>query len=163
MGTGNDGWMRRFVLTITCPDRTGIVAAVTGFIASHGGSVVEAAQHGDLDTARFFQRIEVSADSLPFGVDEFDRTEPSTSITRTDPRDAPLPISPRHDSQAMALIQRPDQQHAVIPASSRRGRSFAIPARTSQPPDALVSVVAFGGSESHDVVVAAPSNYTGAR
>jgi hypothetical protein len=28
---------------------------------------------------------------------------------------------------------------------------------------ALISVVAFGGSESHDVVVAAPANYDGAR
>ena len=33
--------------------------------------MVEAAQHGDLNTGRFFQRIEVLADSLPFGVDEF--------------------------------------------------------------------------------------------
>jgi formyltetrahydrofolate hydrolase len=32
-GTGWDD-MRRYVLTITCPDRIGIVAAVTGFIAS---------------------------------------------------------------------------------------------------------------------------------
>jgi formyltetrahydrofolate deformylase len=63
--------MRRFVLTVTCPDRTGIVAAVTGFIASNGGWVVEAAQHGDLVTGRFFQRIEVLADTLPFGIDEF--------------------------------------------------------------------------------------------
>ncbi len=63
--------MRRFVLTVTCPDRTGIVAAVTGFIASHGGWVVEAAQHGDLVTGRFFQRIEVLADTLPFGIAEF--------------------------------------------------------------------------------------------
>lgn len=66
-----DEEMRRFVLTVTCPDRTGIVAAVTGFIASYGGSVVEAAQHGDLTTGMFFQRIEVLADSLPFGPDEF--------------------------------------------------------------------------------------------
>jgi len=44
---------------------------VTGFIASHGGWVVEAAQHGDLTTGRFFQRIEILADSLPFGPDEF--------------------------------------------------------------------------------------------
>ena len=63
--------MRRFVLTITCPDRTGIVAAVSGFIASHGGWVVEAAQHGDLATGQFFQRIEVLAESLPFGPEEF--------------------------------------------------------------------------------------------
>lgn len=63
--------MRRLVLTVTCPDGTGIVAAVTGFIASHGGWVVEAAQHGDLATGRFFQRIEVLADTLAFGPEEF--------------------------------------------------------------------------------------------
>ncbi len=63
--------MRRLVLTVTCPDGTGIVAAVTGFIASHGGWVVEAAQHGDLGTGQFFQRIEVLADSLPFGPEGF--------------------------------------------------------------------------------------------
>jgi formyltetrahydrofolate deformylase len=56
---------------MTCPDRTGIVAAVSSFIASHGGWVVEAAQHGDLTTGQFFQRIEVLADSLPFGPEEF--------------------------------------------------------------------------------------------
>jgi formyltetrahydrofolate deformylase len=59
--------MRRYVLTITCPDRVGIVAAVTGLIAGHGGSVLEAAQHGDLQTGRFFLRIEIVADSLPAG------------------------------------------------------------------------------------------------
>ena len=63
--------MRRLILTVSCPDGTGIVAAVTGFIAAHNGWVVEAAQHGDLNTGRFFQRIEVLADSLPFGVEEF--------------------------------------------------------------------------------------------
>ena len=59
--------MRRYVLTITCPDRVGIVAAVTGLIATKGGSVLEAAQHGDLDSERFFLRVEVIADSLPAG------------------------------------------------------------------------------------------------
>ncbi len=64
--------MRRYVLTITCPDRVGIVAAVTGLIAGRGGSVLEAAQHGDLDSGRFFLRIEIVAESLPagFGPDE---------------------------------------------------------------------------------------------
>jgi formyltetrahydrofolate deformylase len=64
--------MRRYILTITCPDRVGIVAAVTGLIAGRGGSVLQAAQHGDLDSGRFFLRIEVVADSLPegFGPDE---------------------------------------------------------------------------------------------
>lgn len=59
--------MRRYILTINCPDRVGIVAAVTGLIAGQGGSVLEAAQHGDLATDRFFLRIEIVADSLPQG------------------------------------------------------------------------------------------------
>jgi formyltetrahydrofolate deformylase len=63
--------MRRYILTVTCPDRPGIVAAVATLIASHGGSVLEAAQHGDLSTGRFFLRIEVLADTFPFGPDGF--------------------------------------------------------------------------------------------
>ncbi|MFZ0251124.1 MAG: formyltetrahydrofolate deformylase [Acidimicrobiales bacterium] len=59
--------MRRYVLTVTCPDRVGIVAAVTGLIAARGGSVLQAGQHGDLDSGRFFLRIEVVAESLPQG------------------------------------------------------------------------------------------------
>jgi len=58
------------VLTVTCPDRTGIVAAVSTFIAAHGGWVLEAAQHGDLTTGRFFLRIEIIAETLPFGPEE---------------------------------------------------------------------------------------------
>ena len=59
--------MRRYILTITCPDRVGIVAAVTGLLAGRGGSVLEAAQHGDLASGRFFLRIEIVAESLPAG------------------------------------------------------------------------------------------------
>jgi formyltetrahydrofolate deformylase len=64
---------RRYILTITCPDRVGIVAAVTGFIAGLGGWVLEAAQHGDLTTGRFFLRIEIIADSLPIELAELGR------------------------------------------------------------------------------------------
>ena len=63
--------MRRLILTVTCPDGVGIVAAITGFIADHGGWVLEAAQHGDLDTGQFFLRIEIVADSLPFDIQGF--------------------------------------------------------------------------------------------
>jgi formyltetrahydrofolate deformylase len=47
----------RLILTITCPDRAGIVAAVTGFLAEHGAFIVESAQFGDPVEQRFFQRI----------------------------------------------------------------------------------------------------------
>ena len=64
---GHHGDVRRYVLTLTCPDRTGIVAAVSGLVASLGGWVLEAAQHADLETGRFFLRMEIKADTLPFG------------------------------------------------------------------------------------------------
>lgn len=46
-----------FILTITCPDRVGIVAAVTGFLGTQDGFITEAAQYGDPVSARFFMRI----------------------------------------------------------------------------------------------------------
>lgn len=51
-------------LVVSCPDRVGIVARVSGFIAGHGGSITEANQHSDLETGRFFMRYEILADSI---------------------------------------------------------------------------------------------------
>ena len=62
---------RRYTLTISCPDRSGIIAAVSGFIAKHNGWIVEASYHTDLETQRFFMRQEILAGSLPFDLDEF--------------------------------------------------------------------------------------------
>ncbi|MDU0291406.1 formyltetrahydrofolate deformylase [Saccharothrix longispora] len=61
---------RRYVITFGCPDRTGIVARISSFLAEHGGWIVEAAYHTDPATNWFFTRQEVRADSLPFEVDE---------------------------------------------------------------------------------------------
>ena len=62
---------RRYTLTISCPDRSGIIAAVSGFVAQHGGWIVEASYHTDELTQRFFMRQEIRADSLPFDLNEF--------------------------------------------------------------------------------------------
>jgi len=62
---------RRYTLTISCPDRAGIIAAVSGFIAQHGGFIVEASYHTDQESQRFFMRQEIRADSLPFDLEEF--------------------------------------------------------------------------------------------
>ena len=64
---------RHYTLTISCPDRAGIIAAVSGFIAQHGGFIVEASYHTELEAQRFFMRQEIRADSLPFEVDELGR------------------------------------------------------------------------------------------
>lgn len=62
---------RRYTLTISCPDRVGIIAAVTGFVARHSGWIVEASYHTDLEAQRFFMRQEIRADSLSLDPAEF--------------------------------------------------------------------------------------------
>ncbi|TYL51930.1 formyltetrahydrofolate deformylase [Nocardioides sp. BGMRC 2183] len=54
-----------FVLVLDCPDRPGIVHAVSGFLVSRGGNILESQQCDDRATGRFFMRIDfaVAADS----------------------------------------------------------------------------------------------------
>lgn len=60
-----------YTLTIACPDRVGIVAKVSNFLAMYGGWITEANHHSDLEAQRFFMRNEIRASSLPFGIEEF--------------------------------------------------------------------------------------------
>jgi formyltetrahydrofolate deformylase len=46
-------------LLISCPDRRGIIAAVTGFIADHEGNILDLDQHSDPINRQFFMRIEI--------------------------------------------------------------------------------------------------------
>jgi formyltetrahydrofolate deformylase len=47
----------QFVVTLSCPDRPGIVAAVSGHLAAQDNNILEAQQFDDTDTGRFFMRI----------------------------------------------------------------------------------------------------------
>ena len=62
---------RFYTLTASCPDRVGIIARVTGFIAEHKGWILESSFHADDIDGRYFMRIEVRADSLPFDLAQF--------------------------------------------------------------------------------------------
>ncbi|MCI5073870.1 formyltetrahydrofolate deformylase [Oricola sp.] len=57
---------RQFVVTLTCEDRPGIVAAVTTELAAIGANIAESNQFWDRQTNRFFLRIAFTA---PDGVD----------------------------------------------------------------------------------------------
>jgi formyltetrahydrofolate deformylase len=50
-----------WVLTLSCPDRPGIVAAVAVLLAEHGGNITESQQFGDPETGQFFMRVQVAA------------------------------------------------------------------------------------------------------
>ncbi len=57
----------QYVLTFSCPDRPGIVNAVSGLLFGHGGNILESQQYGDTETGRFFMRTVFSlADASTF-------------------------------------------------------------------------------------------------
>ena len=51
-----------YVLTLSCPDRLGLVHAVSGFLLEHGGNIEEAAQYNDQATGLFFMRVQFACD-----------------------------------------------------------------------------------------------------
>src|SRR5438477_279837 len=53
-----------YVLTLSCPDKPGIVHAVSGFLLERGGNIEEAAQYNDHGTGLFFMRVQFACDQL---------------------------------------------------------------------------------------------------
>ena len=60
----------QLVVTLSCPDRPGIVHAVTGVIGESGGNVIQSQQFGDPDTGTFFMRVEVDSPKGRAPIDE---------------------------------------------------------------------------------------------
>ena len=51
-----------YILTLSCPDRMGIVHAVSGFLLDNGSNIEEAGQYNDPDTGLFFMRVQFACD-----------------------------------------------------------------------------------------------------
>lgn len=49
--------MTRYVLTVTCPSRRGIVAAIANYLADAGCNIVDSAQFDDFESGNFFMRV----------------------------------------------------------------------------------------------------------
>src|SRR6478609_6639082 len=54
----------QFVLTLSCPDRPGIVSAVSTFLAHNGQNILDAQQFDDTETNKFFMRVVFTAADL---------------------------------------------------------------------------------------------------
>lgn len=59
VGTGGNGG---YVLTLSCPDKRGIVHAVASFLMMTGCNIVDSQQFGDRDTGLFFMRVHFTAE-----------------------------------------------------------------------------------------------------
>ncbi|GIH27434.1 formyltetrahydrofolate deformylase [Acrocarpospora phusangensis] len=52
-----------YVLTLSCPDRPGVVAAVSGLLAGRGCNITESQQFGDPAEDRFFMRVQFTGEA----------------------------------------------------------------------------------------------------
>jgi formyltetrahydrofolate deformylase len=57
-------------LLISCPDKKGLIAAISSFIAMHDGNILSADQYVS-DSGTFFMRLEIEGEGFGLGRDEF--------------------------------------------------------------------------------------------
>ncbi|NJC67487.1 formyltetrahydrofolate deformylase [Planosporangium flavigriseum] len=68
-----------FVLTLSCADRRGIVAAVAAFLSDQGCTIRDSQQFGDEDTGRFFLRVHFISEVGPIDVERIRKLFEATS------------------------------------------------------------------------------------
>ena len=54
----------QYVLTLSCPDRPGIVLAVSTFLAQNGQNILDSEQFNDVESRQFFMRVVFNAADL---------------------------------------------------------------------------------------------------
>jgi formyltetrahydrofolate deformylase len=111
-------------LLISCPDRPGIVAAVSSFLFRHGANIVSSDQHStDPGGGRFFMRMEFSTAGLgldreelasAFRLDVADRFDMTWTLTHGDERKRIAILVSRYEHCLMDLLWR--QQRGELEA-----------------------------------------------
>ncbi len=64
---------REFVLTVSCPDRRGIVHAVSGVLLDEGLTITDSQQFADASAGEFHLRVHVAREGDPVGAEELRR------------------------------------------------------------------------------------------
>lgn len=61
---------RSAVLLISCPDRKGLVAAISDFVFRHNGNILHADEHRDAESGLFLMRVEFDPTDIDVSIDE---------------------------------------------------------------------------------------------
>ena len=137
------------VFTLSCPDRPGIVHAVSSFLVAAGCNILDSSQYRDPDSERFFMRVHAAADPSVRGASlraAFEGTADAFAMDwRIDPADRPMPT--------LVLVSK--QDHCLQDLLFRH-RTGALPvdlrAVVSNHPD-VRDLVEWHGIEFHHVPV----------
>ncbi|WP_029068539.1 formyltetrahydrofolate deformylase [Jonesia quinghaiensis] len=140
-----------WVLTLSCPDRPGIVHAVAGAIAEHGGNITESKQFGDPDTNLFFMRVQVE-----------------TSASREELTTALEPLATRFEwTWSLDVVGRKVRTIIMVSTAAHALNDLLFQQRAGRSPIEVVAVVgnhrnledlaAFYGVPFHHIPVTAES------
>ena len=61
------------VLLLSCPDRKGVVASIAGYVFQHGGNILHADEHSDVDSGTFLMRVEFDPAEFDIPLNDFAR------------------------------------------------------------------------------------------
>jgi len=113
----------RYVLTVSCGDRPGLVAELAASVAAAGGNIIEADQHTDVELSVFTQRLEFDhADPDRLDADLDAGPIIAQDVTRVTHRDAPTDMARGgRDLEAATLARavRLHLEHRVITYANR--------------------------------------------
>jgi len=73
MGPTNAARGREYVLTLSCPDKPGIVYAVSSFLVQHSANILASQQYGESPDSWFFMRVHFSVPPGGAGLAELER------------------------------------------------------------------------------------------
>jgi formyltetrahydrofolate deformylase len=59
------------ILLLSCPDRKGVVASISGFVFQHGGNILHADEHSDVDSGTFLMRVEFDPAEFDVPLNDF--------------------------------------------------------------------------------------------
>lgn len=90
------------IITMHCQDEKGIISAVTDFILTNNGNIVELDQHVDVDSKRFFMRVEWETDG--FGIKLEKIGEYFETLIARKYKDIHWEVSFNHQKPKMALF-----------------------------------------------------------
>ncbi len=135
------------VLALSCPDRPGIVHAVTGVLARHGGNITESQQFGDAGTGLFFMRVQVEllAERAALETDLATLAESLGMTWTLDAVDRPL--------RTLLMVSKEAHCLTDLLFRARQGRlPIEVAGVVSNHPD-LEPIAAFYGAPFHHVPV----------
>ncbi|UOD51133.1 formyltetrahydrofolate deformylase [Orrella daihaiensis] len=72
-----------YILTLSCPDRIGIVHRISGLLLNHQGNILDAQQFGDEETGRFFLRVHFTLTDASIDVVKSDMAEIADAFDMT--------------------------------------------------------------------------------